>query len=100
MRTLKFYGASDDLFEIEGTVGNEPDERGPGTVEVVDEETGEGLLVTASYVLRGCWTIGITPLDEDVNIPDWNYKISLGGRGYTTELTMDVPDSVVVKNLQ
>jgi hypothetical protein len=25
-RVLKFYGASDDLFEIEGTTGDEPDE--------------------------------------------------------------------------
>jgi len=27
-RDLTFYGASDDLFEIEGTKGDEPDEIG------------------------------------------------------------------------
>ena len=97
MRTLTFYGISDDLFEIKGTKGSEPDERNEGTVMVRDEN-GEGCLVTASHTSNGCWMIGVTPLDGDIEIPEWNLRLKLGGRGYSTELTMDVPDTVVVSN--
>lgn len=100
MRTLKFYGASDDLFEIEGTTGSEPDERNPGTVEIKDAD-GNGLRVHCDYAVaaNGCWMVGVAPLDEDIPIPDWPVSFKLGGRGYTAELTMVVPDTAVVSNV-
>jgi len=101
MRILKFYGVSDDLFEIEGTVGDEPDERNSGTVELIDEN-GDGLRVYCDYAVtnNACWVVGIAPLDEDIPLPEWPMSFKLGGRGYSTELTMEVPDSVIVTNVE
>ena len=99
MRVLKFYGASDDLFEIEGTRGEEPDERDEGTVEVKDSE-GNGLHVHCVYGVTGtaCWMVGVAPIDEDIPIPDWPMKFTLGGRGYSAMLTLEAPDDAVVRN--
>ena len=105
MRILKFYGVSDDLFEIEGTPGRgkseEPDEREPGTVEIKDSK-GSGLRVYCQYAVtgNGCWMVGIAPMDEDVPIPDWSMKFTLGGRGYSAMLTLEAPDDAVVSNVE
>jgi hypothetical protein len=103
-RTLQFYGASDDLFEIEGTIPGEPDEidcwlgnKGVNAAVEIRDENGHGLRVTAMYAaFEAVWNIGVEPLDEDVPIPDWPMKISLSDRGYSTLLAMEVPDTVVV----
>jgi len=99
MRLLKFYGASDDLFEIDGTAEDEPDERDPGTVEIKDID-GSGLRVHCDYGIAGnaCWMVGVAPMDEDAPIPDWPMSFRLGGRGYSAELTMKVPDTAKVSN--
>ncbi|MEM6727836.1 MAG: hypothetical protein AAF618_04990 [Pseudomonadota bacterium] len=102
-RTLKFYGASDDLFEIEGTRGEEPDEIGcfdtPVTVKVATPDN-EGLLITGLYApsnAAGTWMVGISQLDEDFELPDWPMRWRApGGRGYSVELEIEVPDTVAV----
>lgn len=103
MKTLKFSGASDDLFEIEGTGRGEPDEIGAdqhdmAAVKVANDHGG--LIVLAVYapsvVGVGCWSIGISPIDEDVAIPAWPVRISAAGNGYSTMLELDVPDDVRV----
>ena len=101
MRMLKFYGLSDDLFEIEGTRGDEPDERPAGTVEVKDGD-GNGLRVHCDYGVTGnaCWMVGIAPIDDGVPIPNWPMSFRLGGRGYSAELTIEAPDSAVVSEIE
>ena len=105
-RTLKFYGASDDLFEIDGTKGEEPDEIGcfervPTVKVAFDDETG--LFVTAHYAPNNSaatWMIGISQIEEDMPLPDWPMRWSApGGRGYSVELEIDVPDGVIVTNV-
>lgn len=100
-RTLKFYGCSDDLFEIEGTHGDEPDEIGcydkPCVVKI--QSGDDALCVVGMYApgnVAGCWSIGLMPVDEDREMPNWPVTYKLGGRGYSTELTMSVPDNAVV----
>ena len=72
-RTLKFYGASDDLFEIEGTKGDEPDEVGSyNSAPVVSIRSNEGeMLVIGQYSVGGtaCWMVGVAPFEEDVPTP-------------------------------
>lgn len=102
MRTLKFYGASDDLFEIEGTTREEPDEigcYGHGATVRVSTPEKEGLFVTAEYALCGeaTWMIGISILDEDVSLPNWPMRWSAAG--YSTVLEIDVPDEARVTRL-
>jgi hypothetical protein len=103
VRTLKFYGASDDLFEIKGTSGAEPDEIGaydqPRTVKVANDHGG--LFVTALYApnnTAACWMIGISQLDEDMPLPDWPMRWS--SEGYSTVLEIDAPDSAVVEDTE
>jgi hypothetical protein len=105
-RTLVFYGASDDLFEVEGSRGDEPDEIGCfGHIPVVKVVTpaGEGMIVLGVYnsddlpvAYPACWAIGVAPLDEDVPIPAWPISIALGGRGYSAALTLTAPADAVV----
>jgi hypothetical protein len=107
MRTLKFYGASDDLFEIEGTAGAEPDEIGCFDSIPAVKITGEdcGMIVVAAYAaldampggMPGCWAIGICPLDEDVPLPGWDMRWRT--EGYSAVLEVDVPDGVVVSQV-
>lgn len=100
MKTLAFFGASDDLFEIEGTSGKEPDEIGvygrPVQIEV--RGGGKGLVVVGLYCTNGCWSIGIAPLDEDVPLPDWPLRWTLSG--YSTRLEIDAPDTAKVREIK
>lgn len=107
MRRLTFSGASDDLFELEGTHAGEPDEIGcnrdlAAAVSVRTE--AEGLVVSARYAPReikvGCWIIGISPLDEGVAIPDWKMAWSLAPNGYSSMLQIDVPEDARVARLE
>ena len=103
-RRLTFYGASDDLFEIEGTKGSEPDEVPCyDRAAVAKIESSEGQLCVVGMYAPGntapCWSIGIMPVDEEVEIPDWPMQWELGGRGYSAELTIAVPDDAVVSML-
>lgn len=101
MRTLKFYGASDDLFYIDGTTKDEPDEIGCFekivTLWVGNED--EGLFVTGMYAPNnssGCWMVGISQVDENMPLPNWKMSWGIGGRGYSVELTIEVPDDIAV----
>lgn len=109
MRTLKFYGASDDLFEIVGTVRPEPDEIGVGESPVVVKikSSGGEVCVVALYSPgdTACWSVGLMPVDEGVPIPPWavsfknhdNGSRSPGcGNLYSAEMTIVVPDDAVV----
>ncbi len=106
MRTLKFYGGSDDLFEIEGTVRTEPDEEGCyDRPAIANIKAAEGELnIVAVYAPKGCdvgcWAIGIMPADEDIPIPPWPVSFKLNeirpGKGYSAELTIPAPDDAVV----
>lgn len=98
-RTLTFYGASDDLFEIDGTTGDEPDEIGcfgkAVTIEIRQQD--RGLIVAGMYTGRGVWAMGIAPIDDDQPMPDW--PMSWAFEGYTAKLTIQAPDHVVVRRL-
>ena len=105
MRTLKFWGTSDDLFEIDGTAGNEPDEVGcfdrPAVAKI--EAADGAVCVVALYApanAAACWAIGLMPVDENVPIPPWPVTFTLAGsrpgHEYSAGLTITVPDGAVV----
>ena len=91
MRTLKFYGASDDLCEIEGTVTGEPNEFGPGRfrhgsnaalsaladralhVRAGGGRDSAGIIVTWLYTAAGTWSIGVASFNPKMagTPPDW-----------------------------
>lgn len=101
MKTLQFYGSSDDNFCVEG--GGHDDEinncADGSTMAYTVKHGGEGLIVTGQYApesIPGVWTIGVAPLDEDVPLPEWVIRFSLAERGYSSMLTIEVPDGAEV----
>ncbi len=102
-RLLQFYGASDDLFEIDGGRGGEPDEIDPSScVKIMDGEVG--MIVTAHYApadAAPCWAIGICQIDQDQPLPDWPIKFTTGApsRGYSVVLNVEAPDTAVMTEL-
>ena len=111
-KTLRFWGASDDLFEIESTKRGDGDEIGcfdkPMAVRVRSADRAHGLIVTAVYasIFQGradldvpaCWSIGVMPMDEDVPLPTWPMRWR--ATGYTTELEIDVPADALIEDLR
>ena len=97
MKELSFYGASDDLFECEGDIC---EERGCfdtlGIYHLISEQ-GE-MQVTANYTGNGCWSIGVRQVAEDVPIPQWQTSFSMHEDGYSTVLTIQVPDDTMLKD--
>ena len=99
MRILKFYGASDDLFEIEGTVVGEPDEVGcyNTSCPILIRSESEGDMIVIGWYSphhTGTWMIGLSQINEDTPLRDWPMKWGYGG--YCVELTIQVPDDAVV----
>lgn len=102
---LRIYGASDDLVEIEGHFEEEIDCYDSAVVitvgwpEASPGENARGLRVYIRYApdwaKTGVWPVAVAPLDDDAEIP-WPVSVTLGGRGYSSELTIDCPDDVPV----
>lgn len=105
MRLLKFYGSSDDLFEIEGGKRGEPNEISPSScVRLFCDRTGLGMIVNATYApAKGspCWAIGICQIDEDKPLPDWDVKFTTGAPsgGYSVVLNVEAPDDVIMTEI-
>ena len=96
-RTLKFWGASDDLFEITGSLSGEPAEIDERDVVRVFDKQGNGLQVVANYIDPGVWAIGLAPLDEEQAMPPWPMTWRLEpSRQYSAELTLEAPDDAVM----
>lgn len=103
MRTLNFYGYSDDLVEVDGTDRSmgEPDEfdpyEKPAAMTVIDDE-GTGLVVVVHLVGQtGTWSVGIAPLDEGHPLPDWPMRWAIRSDCvHSAELQIDAPDSARV----
>lgn len=98
MKDFKFYGYSDDNLEVEGAIREEiPAEDCIASCEL---KSSEGALrVTGVYApnnFAGTWCIGISPIDEDVDIPQWETRFALHEKGYSAELTITVPDDTVM----
>ncbi|WP_223665226.1 hypothetical protein [Serratia sp. JSRIV002] len=89
-KTLRFFGASDDLFECEGAIREEIGCFNSLGVYHLRSNEGE-LLVTASYTDEGCWAIGIGPVEDGVTIPAWPASFSTA-HTYSAMLTLEVPD--------
>lgn len=105
MSTVTFFGFSDDLVDVDGDVAGcdeyavpYPEDRLSFRVRhVADDGAAAGLVVHVRYEQHGCWSVGVSQLDEDVDLPDWNLRIS--GSGYSARLSIDVPDGAVVEPL-
>jgi len=95
MKELRFYGASDDLFECEGAIREEVGCYNDVGKYHIKSSEGE-VLVVAQYLDSGLWSVGLSPVDEGVNVPDWPCKYSIYEHGYSTLLTIQGPDDAAL----
>ena len=97
MQTVTFYGASDDLIEIDGINGadefySDGDEK---TYQGVFNVGGQ-LRVFALYLPHGVWSFAVAQVDDGVPLPDWPIRIIQHPNEYSIALEIDVPDGVAV----
>lgn len=98
MKELIFYGASDDLLELEGDISEEYGAYGGCAVKLAAAD-GE-LLVTAHYGgYAPTWSIGVSPVDEVKPIPGWPMNYSTAENGYSAALVIQCPDDVTVQEM-
>ena len=109
MKTIEFYGYSDDLAEYrypaEGEYSGEEFDCFDMPVVARVEAGGEAMFVTWLYTPQGTWSIGFAQADDGAPLPDWEMEWSLqprhdGSPGYSTKLTMWVPDDVTVRRVK
>lgn len=89
MSALKFYGASDDLIEVEGDI--------PGCDEYNAEHAYfqiAGLQLALEFGGDGTWEIAVGMVDEDVPVTASNMRLSVDR--YTMVLDMEVPTGAYV----
>ena len=124
MRTIRFYGSSDDLVQVRdtdsaGRVASDEFSPGDGNHGIlkVAVPDGEGLYVVVQYLghVSGTWTVGVAPLDGQHPMPGWpmvwrfgaedhdsELAVAMQGLGpapcapYSAHLTIDVPDDAEV----
>lgn len=98
MGTLRFYGASDDLLEVEGDFEEEYPAHGH-TFVTVHAPDGTFVEVHAEHGNTG-WFVGLGGLDEDDIWPDWGFRYlnpATHGSGYSPVLEITVPDGFRVE---
>lgn len=102
MKKLIFYGASDDLAEVEGDHDGEYYIIGGRGTFRLEGHGATGVRVHLVYEDSGCWSVGVSPLGEDTPVPDsWTFTVQPRGieggyPRYSAVLTAGVDDDVVV----
>lgn len=99
MKEIRFYGASDDLFECEGALREEISCFDSVGIYRLKSSEGE-VLVVAHYLDSGLWSIGLSPVGEGVPVPSWPCSYSIYEHGYSTLLTLRVPDDTELASLE
>jgi hypothetical protein len=106
VRTLSFYGSSDDLVEVDDSCGKLGEEysaghthkedgapAGTGGRFLVTGPDGGRLVVIVSYARhKATWDVAVAPVDEDVPLPAWPARFKLAERGYSVRLELELPD--------
>src|SRR4051794_32016754 len=95
MTQFRFYGASDDLVEVEGAITDEfSTPRGKWTGVLV-APNGSRLAVHARYTDRGTWMLGVHQTEDVEPLPPWVITIRTAAEGecrYSVTLVVDAPE--------
>ena len=99
---LKFEGYSDDTFGEYGVTGEDVD--ACGSMEPIQCIVNAGaygrLMVIGQYSKascnNGCWMIGISKVEEEDVLPDWNISLLQGDMEYSPTLELELPDGAAV----
>lgn len=98
MQTAIFYGASDDLIEVEGIKGADEFNIVADGPWIATFGIGGKLVVHALY--DGCWSFAVGQEDESIPLPDWPIRIKQHEKAYSVRLEIDCPDDVKVRLLK
>lgn len=104
MTTVTIYGASDDLVEVAGCPNaDEFNVRGDWHGDLC-HETGT-MRVYARYETDGVWSVGVSQVDEEHQLPGWPVTITQApamnpdNPGYSALLTIEAPDGTYLTGL-
>lgn len=97
MRKIKFSGHSDDVFQYEDSHGGGDESYGSPAAFKLSRGSDE-LLVLATYTNQGCWSVGLCISDEGKQLPPWSTEF--GQEGYTTTLTIAVPENAKIEAIR
>ncbi len=102
MKTITFYGTSDDLPTVEvsdgsGKVNSEEYDGGKRYFRLHSNLTQQSVNVWVKYGVGDSDTWGAAPYlrREGDTLPDWNFRYRQE-HGYSVALVMDAPDDTVV----
>ena len=106
MKTLKFYGASDDLFEMDGELQEEIGCFRHGAAYHLKASDGE-MIVYGLYAPKetkgASWVVGVSLVDEGIPLPPWPMRYETGPANgypdpqpYSPMLIIETPDDVSV----
>ena len=106
MKKLKFYGVSDDLFEMDGDLSEEIGCYDSGAAYHLKAADGE-MIVFGHYAPKptpgATWVIGVTLVEEGISLPTWPMRFETAGpngypnpQSYSPVLVIEAPDDVVV----
>jgi hypothetical protein len=93
----KFYGASDDLIEVEGVKGADEFSAMTHTDGGVAGVFNLGGKLRIRAIYDGCWSFSVGQVDEDIAIPDWPIRVEQHPTTpYSACLIIECPDDVKV----
>ena len=102
--TITVYGASDDLVEVAGCTNadefNSDDWHGD-----LCAPDGTTMRIHARYEIHGCWSVGVSQVDEEYQLPGWPVTITQAAAmspdkpGYSALLTIEAPEGTYLTGL-
>jgi hypothetical protein len=104
MKTLRFYGQSDDAFLCDGDIRESAECWGREGVFLLKSKSrtqgkASRLVVSGRYAPQStgtrCWIVGIANGGEGLPLPNWPMRFE-AGHGYSPALVVTAPDDVTV----
>ena len=98
-KILSFYGASDDLIEVQDSQGTDEEYSAENWVGVIEAPNGDTALVYVDLRSTGCWTVALGLYEEDYALPAWPVTTVVDSSisTFSTYMTVEVPDGTTIK---
>lgn len=103
MATVRIYGSSDDLIEVEGehAIAEEYGATSDGVFEAVISSIGKAAIRVIAQLHSSVWMVGVAPYDEGYAAPAaWNLRLvppTPNENEYTSVLELDLPESATLE---
>lgn len=94
---ITVYGASDDLVEVARCDGADEFNSDDWMGDLIAPD-GSPMRLYARYEVTGCWSVGVSQVTEEFQLPGWPVTITQApamnpdNPGYSVLLTVDAPE--------